>query len=162
VRFDTAQSCRILRLAGWRDNPVGSNFGAFLLVAENAIPSTHRNVRHARWGHLQRVENSEVLFGYFLFKEKVTDAPAFQRVASLLLELSVLPLDRESENYGNSPLVPVPESTVACSLLLVLNAEIAPARHAFWRGATQSLMPLPLRPRRLCVERYNISFRWWH
>jgi hypothetical protein len=74
----------VLRLASWENYPVGSNFGAFLSVAENAIPSTHRNFRHASWGHLQCVENSEVLFGYFLFKEKVTDAPALQRVASLL------------------------------------------------------------------------------
>jgi hypothetical protein len=48
VRFHRDPSCRILWLAGWRDDPAGSNFGAFLLIIEDVILSMHRNFRHVR------------------------------------------------------------------------------------------------------------------
>ena len=51
------------------------------------------------WGCITTsVMISEVLFGYFLFKEKVTDAPTLKQVASLLPEQTMLlPLSQPTD-----------------------------------------------------------------
>jgi hypothetical protein len=41
---------------------------------------------------------SEVLFGYFLFEEKVTDAPTFKQAASHYLNRPLLSFGKELDN----------------------------------------------------------------